>query len=81
MFLKLTDNETQGDLYLNPDHIVRFVPNNAGEGTIIFMATDATVGGDGQVFSVHENAEEVFRMISRQEKPQKAGSTGGRGLI
>ena len=33
MFLKLTENETSSDVYLNPDFIVRFVPNPAGDGT------------------------------------------------
>jgi hypothetical protein len=82
MFLKLTENETQADTYLNPDHIVRFIPNPAGEGTLIFMSADAGIApvGEAQVITVHENAEEVFRMISRQEKPTK-GAVGGRGLI
>lgn len=81
MFLKLTENETQTDVYLNPRHIIRFVPNLESEGTLIFMVGDAGLAPEGEVqlITVHENAEEVFRMISRQEKPIKAG--GGRGLI
>jgi hypothetical protein len=81
MFLKLTENETQTDVYLNPDHIIRFLPNPAGEGTILFMGADAGLAprGELQVLIVHENAEELFRMISRQEKPTK--SAAGRGLL
>ncbi|CAN5359580.1 hypothetical protein BH09SUM1_BH09SUM1_31620 [soil metagenome] len=81
MFLKLTENETQTDVYLNPDHIIRFIMNAAGEGTIIFMSRGSGLAPEGepQVIAVHENAEEVFRMISRQEKPNKA--SGGRGLL
>jgi hypothetical protein len=82
MFLKLTENDTLTDVYLNPDHIIRFLPNPAGEGTLIFLTGDAGLApaGEAQVAIVHEHAEEVFRMISRQEKPTKAGG-GGRGLI
>ncbi|MBI1290924.1 hypothetical protein GC173_06725 [bacterium] len=82
MFLKLTENETLTDVYLNPDHIVRFIPNPAAEGTLIFMSADAGLAprGEMQLLVVHEHAEEVFRMISRQEKPGKGG-VGGRGLI
>jgi hypothetical protein len=81
MFLKLTENETQADVYLNPDYIIRFIPNPVGEGTVIYMQSDAGFAprGETQVVIVHENAEEVFRMISRQEKPSKLA--GGRGLI
>ena len=83
MFLKLTDNDTGMDVYLNPDHLVRFVPNPAGTGTLLYMSSDACIAGPGeaQVIIVHESAEEVFRIISRQEKvPNKPGG-GGRGLI
>ncbi|MEO8376473.1 MAG: hypothetical protein ABI579_02290 [Candidatus Sumerlaeota bacterium] len=79
MFLKLTDNELGGDVYLNPDHIVRFVANPEGTGTILFMTVDAAVAphGEAQVLVVHESAEEVFRIISRQEKaPGKGGPRG-----
>lgn len=81
MFLKLTENETQADVYLNPGHIVRFVPNPAGEGTLIYMSHDAAVAppDQAQLIVVHETAEEVFRMISRHEKP--ASKPSGRGLI
>jgi len=83
MFLKLTENETGLDVYLHPDHIVRFIPNPAGEGTLVYMTEDAGLAPktDPQILIVHENAEEVFRMISRHEKPSKAGGVGGRGLI
>lgn len=84
MFLKLTENETQADVYLNPDHIVRFIPNSAGDGTLIFMTADAGVAplGEAQLIVVHENSEEVFRMICKNDKPQKGtGGAGGRGLI
>lgn len=81
MFLKLTDNETNTDIYLNPEHIIRFVPNPAGIGTFIYMTSDACVAppGEPQVVVVHEVAEELFRMISRQEKPTKPGPA--RGLL
>ncbi len=80
MFLKLTDNETETDIYLNPVHITRFVPNPAGVGTIVYMANDTSGSSDEpMIIMVHETAEEVFRMISRSEKPQKAGAN--RGLI
>ena len=82
MFLKLTDNETGSDVYLNPDHVIRFVPNSAGEGTLIYMCGDAALAppGEPQLIAVHEIAEEIFRIISRQEKPTKQ-ATQGRGLI
>ncbi len=80
MFLKLTDNETEKDVYLNPEHIVRFIPNPSGEGTLIYLHGDAGLAphGEPQVMVVHENAEEVFRLISRSEK---GGKSAGRGLI
>ena len=84
MFLKLTDNEMGSDVYLNPDHIVRFVANPEGSGTILFMTHDAAVAppGEPQVLNVHESSEEVFRIISRQEKsPAKAGGGGQRGFV
>lgn len=83
MFLKLTDNDTQTDVYLNPEHIIRFVANSAGEGTLIFMSADACVApmGEPQLVSVHENPEQVFRLISTMDRPAKGGATGGRGLI
>lgn len=83
MFLKLTENESNMDVYVNPDHIIRFVPNAASEGTILYMDSDAGLApaGEAQILVVHENAEELFRMISRQEKPAKAGAQQGRGLI
>jgi len=81
VFLKLTENETMTDVYLNPDHIIRFIPNAGNEGTLIFMDTAAGLApqNEVQLVHVHEHAEEVFRMISRIEKPSKA--TQGRGLI
>ncbi|HMX63446.1 MAG TPA: hypothetical protein PKD58_10300 [Candidatus Sumerlaeota bacterium] len=82
MFLKLTDNELGTDVYLNPDHIIRFVANPEGTGTLIFMSHDAAVAppGEAQVVTVHEPAEEVFRIISRLEKgPGKVG--GPRGFV
>jgi len=81
MFLKLTENETMSDVYLNPDYIVRFIPNAENEGTLIFMDGQAGLAPQGelQVVHVHEHAEEVFRMISRIDKPIKP--SGGRGLI
>lgn len=84
MFLKLTDNETGADVYLNPMHMVRFIPNSASEGTLIFLAADAGVAphGEPQMVAVHESAEEVFRMISRGEKSGAGGKpVQGRGLI
>lgn len=83
MFLKLTDNDTESDIYINPDHIVRFIANSAGEGTLIFMTGDAAVAppGEPQLISVHENAEEVFRLISKMDKPGKGPGPGNRGLI
>ena len=83
MFLKLTDNETLQDVYINPDHIVRFVPDPSSEGTILFMTQDAGVAplGEAQVLTVHEHAEEVYRIISRMEKHSGGGGTGGRGLL
>lgn len=85
MFLKLTDNDTQTDIYLNPNHIVRFVANTAGEGTLIFMSADACVAphGEPQLVSVHENAEQVFRLISTMSGggAGKPSGGGGRGLI
>ena len=82
MFLKLTDNDSTMDVYVNCNHIVRFVANGAGEGTILFLTEDAAVApkGEPQVISVHENSEEIFRLISKMEKPAKPG-TGSRGLI
>lgn len=76
MFLKLTDNEMGSDVYLNPDHIVRFVANPEGTGTLLFMTHDAAVAppGEPQVLTVHETAEEVFRIISRQEKAPGKGN-------
>ncbi|MCC6548085.1 hypothetical protein IT570_13040 [Candidatus Sumerlaeota bacterium] len=81
MFLKLTDNDLGSDVYLNPDHIVRFVANPEGTGTLLFMTQDAAVApvGEAQVLTVHESAEEVFRIISRQEKTP--GKLGGRGFV
>ena len=83
MFLKLTDNETGSDVYLNPAHIVRFISNSAGEGTLIFLTADAGVAppGEAQLLAVHENTEEVFRLISKYENPGKGGGGPGRGLI
>ncbi len=86
MFLKLTDNDTQMDVYLNPNHIVRFVPNTEGEGTLVFLSGDAALApkGEPQLLVVHESAEEVFRIICRGEKgPAGSGAAGGgrRGLI
>ena len=84
VFLKLTDNDSQTDIYLNPNHIIRFVANNAGEGTLIFMSADACVApvGEPQLVSVHENTEQVFRLISSMGVggANKPGA-GGRGLI
>ncbi len=81
MFLKLTDNQTGMDVYLNPGHIIRFIPNPEDEGTLIFMCEGAGIApaGEAQLMEVHENSEEVFRMISRHEKPAKSAT--GRGLI
>lgn len=81
MFLKLTENETSSDVYLNPDFIVRFVPNPAGDGTFIYMDGAAGLGPEGepQMLAVHESAEEVFRMITRNNPAARAG--GGRGLV
>ncbi len=81
MFLKLTENETGADVYLNPNYIIRFIPNSAGEGTLLFMQQDAGVAdrSEAQIVHVHETAEEVFRIISRHEKP--GGAQSKRGLI
>lgn len=79
MFLKLTENDSGGDVYLNPDHIIRFVANPSGEGTLIYMSADAALAGSGeaQLIVVHEPAEEVFRIITRQEKqPARSGTRG-----
>lgn len=83
MFVKLTDNETGMDTYLNSIHMVRIMPNGAGEGTLIFMTEDAGLAprGEAQIAYVHENAEEVFRLISKMEKAGGGKPGGNRGLI
>lgn len=82
MFLKLTDNETGADVYINPRHIIRFVPTPEAEGCILYMAQGAGISDcdENQILAVHENAEEVFRMISRHTK-QPSSASGGRGLL
>ncbi len=81
MFLKLTDNDSGADVYLNPAHITRFVANPSGEGTLVYMSSDSALAASGevQVIVVHEPAEEVFRIINRQEKGPKQSPT--RGLL
>ncbi len=83
MFLKLTDNDTNTDIYLNPEHIVRFVPDSTDVGTLIYMTSDAGLAeaGQPQIIFVHESAEEIFRMISRSEKGAQKSGGGSRGLI
>lgn len=86
MFMKLTDNESQTDVYVNPAHIIRFIPDPSSEGTLIFLAADAGIAprGEPQILMVHEPAEEVYRIISRNEtRTAAAGSKpgGNRGLL
>lgn len=85
MFLKLTENETMTDIYVNPTHIVRFLPDPASDGTLLFMSADAGVSekDEPQIITVHEPAEEVYRIISRNEhRTASAGKSGAsRGLI
>lgn len=85
MFLKLTDNDTMSDLYVNPTHIVRFVPDPASDGTLLFMSADAGIAekNEPQIITVHEPAEEVYRIISRNEhRTASAGKAGAnRGLL
>jgi hypothetical protein len=83
MFLKLTDNETLQDIYINTDHVVRFVPDPSSTGTLLFLRQDAGIApaGEPQVLIVHEHSEEVYRLISRQERAPSGAGGGGRGLI
>lgn len=83
MFLKLTDNETGADVYLNPLHIIRFIPNSAGEGTLIYLDSDAGLApaGQPQITHVHESPDLVFQMISRNEKTPGSSGAGKRGFI
>lgn len=86
MFMKLTDNESLTDVYVNPAHIIRFIPDPSNEGTLIYMSADAGLAarGEPQLLMVHEPAEEVYRIISRNEsRTATAGAKGGanRGLL
>lgn len=79
MFLKLTDNDSGADVYLNPAHVTRFLANPSGEGTLIYMSSDSALAaaGEAQMIVVHEPAEEVFRIITRQEKgPSRSPARG-----
>jgi hypothetical protein len=82
MFLKLTEADSAMDVYVNPLHIIRFVPNCGDEeGTLIFLTPGAGMGGphEPQILMVQEHAEEMFRMISRSEKPARTAAGGGGG--
>ncbi|MCC5875357.1 MAG: hypothetical protein JJU11_03960 [Candidatus Sumerlaeia bacterium] len=83
--MKLTDNESQTDVYLNPAHIVRFLPDPSSEGTLIFLTADAGIAprGEAQILMVHEPAEEIYRIISRNESRTAGSGKAGanRGLL
>ena len=65
MFLKLTEADTGVEYYLNENHIIKIVPNSAGEGSLIYMTPATATASEPSIMLVSENADEIFRMISR----------------
>lgn len=68
MFIKLTEYDSQAEQYVNEDHIIKIVPNQAGEGSITFLTPLTGTQEEPHIMHVRENADEIFRMMGRMHR-------------
>jgi hypothetical protein len=68
MFIKLTEYDSQAEQYVNEDHVIKIVSNQAGGGSIVFLTALTAHQEEPHILHVHENADEIFRMMGRMHR-------------
>ncbi len=68
MFIKLTEFDSQVEHYVNEDHVIKIMPNQAGEGSLVFLSPLTATQEEPHLMHVRENADEIFRMMGRMHR-------------